>query len=214
MAKKKSTGEAKPLLSEEEAQKILARDSTNEVKSAVEKALKGRPLTKKQKGLIARFANEPAPAEEWVSSYEKLGKILGLHRASFPRIVKQYPEAPRPRANGEHHVPAWQAFLKEHPDIECRSGPASTLKDALDQEKLRALKRENDAADGLLVNKDLVIDSNRRVAAALKNILRKLLNEMPGAVAGKDIPQAREYGGRLYDDLMREIAGWEKEWPA
>ena len=40
----------------------------------------------------------------------------------------------------------------------------------------------------------------------------KLVNEYPSAVAGLDVPQARIYGKRLYDDILAAFLALDKEW--
>src|SRR4051794_33358285 len=98
---------AKPLLSAEDARKVLERDVTNVVK----KAATGKTLTPKERGLMESFL-EGTPGllpagtapPDFVRNYSELGKIFGLHRASFPRIMRNNPDAPRPEANGRHSV--------------------------------------------------------------------------------------------------------------
>jgi len=78
-------------------------------------------------------------------------------------------------------------------------------KKAIDDEKHRTIKRENDLAEELLVPKALVVSEFRKIAEPIKAMLRqKLENEYPLAVAGLDVPQARVYGRRLGDDILSE----------
>ncbi len=63
--------------------------------------------------------------------------------------------------------------------------------------------------------KAAMADSVRRFGARFIPVFRqKLLNEYPAAVAGKDIPQARDYGGKLFDTFMLALREFESEWPA
>lgn len=85
---------------------------------------------KKRKAIAIKVAPDPKPVQlvdaapaaeknpEWVSSQEQLGKVFKCHSHSFPRWRKQHEDAPRPRQNGDHSVPAWQDFFKRHPEIE------------------------------------------------------------------------------------------------
>lgn len=95
--------------------------------------------------------------EEWVSD-ERLGEIFGPHRASFPRWRKEFADAPRPRANGGHSVSQWKEFFGRHPELLERSGmsgaaKALKLKEEILEEELRDLRRDNDEADGLLLDR-------------------------------------------------------------
>ena len=95
--------------------------------------------------------------------------------------------------------------------------PRSLNKTTLECEKLleqiEDLREARAIRQGKFVERIQVVSSNRVVGAKLKDILKKLINEMPAAVAGKDIPEARLYGGQLYDQAMRTISDWSDDWP-
>jgi len=55
------------------------------------------------------------------SAIDSLAKILGCHHHSLPRWKKDFPDAPRPRHNGEHSVTAWRKFFAAHPEIKLRA---------------------------------------------------------------------------------------------
>lgn len=214
-----ASGEAAPLqppLQPEEARAVLQKHLTN----IVRKAAAGKTLSQREHELIAGFAETaspgsataaatnaaPHPHPEWVSSYEQLGKIVGLHRASFPRIRKDKPDAPKPRANGDHSVSAWRAFLAAHPEIECRSEAAAPAKSELEIDKLteqcRRLKFENDREAGLYLLKSDVdgwlVETIETIKAKLS---AKLLNELPPKIEGL---RAAEIAAKL-EPIIAEI---------
>lgn len=202
-----------PILTKDQAEKILAKNSTNAVRRAIEKALKNQPLTRKEQQLIAQFAEPSGSAggfavpEEWVSSYEALGKLVGLHRASFPRIVKQHPDAPRARANGDHHVPSWKHFLAAHPEIDCRSGtlPAST-KEEIDQEKLRKIRFQNDREEKAYIRaaefEAWLLDTIEKI----KGLLRKhLKNELPAKWEGLRAAEMSAKADQAIADIVNAL---------
>ena len=200
-----------PPLQPAEARAVLQKHLTN----IVRKAAAGKTLSEREQREISRFAetgSEPGtapttPAQtEWVSSYEQLGRILGLHRASFPRIRRDKPDAPKPRANGDHNVNAWREFLAAHPEIQCRSEASGPAKSDLEIEKLkeqcRRLKFENDREAGLYLLKsevnDWLIETIETIKAKLP---AKLLNELPPKLEGL---RAAEIAAKL-EPIIAEI---------
>jgi hypothetical protein len=192
----RTAGQAQPAnagpLKPEEARAVLQKHLTN----IVRKAAAGKTLSQREQAEIARFAqaespapNRPTNASEWVSSYAQLGKIVGLHRASFPRIRRDNPDAPKPRDNGDHSVSAWRAWLEAHTEIQCRSEASAPSKSKLEEEKLRQqcrrLKFENDRAAGLYLLKSDVDGWLMETVEKLKaKLSAKLLNELPPKLEG------------------------------
>lgn len=202
-----------PLLSPEQAATVQKRILAN----LLRKVESGKIPTRREQQLIDQYASHvpSVSSDEWVSR-ERLAQELGCHPNSIPRFTTEHPDAPKKRANGTYNLPAWLAWKAKHPEIEFKKEHAlagGLLKDQKLRIEIETRQFNLNVLKKTYIERALVVASNRRVGAALRNILQKLLNEMPGAVAGKDIPQARDYGGRLYDALMLEIASWEKEWP-
>jgi hypothetical protein len=80
------------------------------------------------------------------------------------------------------------------------------VKKSIADQELRKRKRDNDRADGLLVEKIRVVEEFQKVATPIKALLRQKLEiEYPPAVAGMDVPQARIFGRRLEDDILVEL---------
>lgn len=79
----------------------------------------------------------------------------------------------------------------------------SVWRDSLGSEKLRAQKRENDYAEGLLVERAKVAEQFQKVfRPVLARVEQMLINEYPSKVAGLDIPAARVYGKRVLDLIL------------
>lgn len=82
------------------------------------------------------------------------------------------------------------------------------------REEVRKLKIINDERQGKSVLKVEIVAAVQRALSQVSQIAEaKLVNEYPSAVAGLDVPQARVYGRRLYDQLMIEFRKLSKEFP-
>jgi hypothetical protein len=137
-------------------------------------------------------------------TYEKLRALIKLDLTDrrLRQLAKEghFPEP----IEGQYDWPATIAGLLAY--YRKTQADHATRKQAIDDEKHRALKRDNDLADGLLLAKADVVAEIRKLAEPVKVMLRqKLENEYPLAVAGLDVPQARIYGKRLEDDIMAEF---------
>ena len=203
--------ESSPSLKPDEARAVLKKHAKMRLINLVGKAVAGKTLSKREHQEIAQFAEpsalDPAkPHTEWVSSYERLGLAVGLHRASFPRIRRDKPDAPKPRANGDHSVNAWREFLAVHPEIQCRSAASAPVKSELELEKLkqqcRRIKFDNDLSEGLyLLRSDVdgwVVETVETIKAKLP---AKLLNELPPKLEGL---RAAEIAAKL-EPIIAEI---------
>lgn len=197
------------MLQPEQARAVLQKNVANIVK----KVAAGKTISQREQQEIAKFAeseSDSGPAEakavEWVSSYAHLGEIVGLHRASFPRIRRDKPDAPKPRDNGDHSVSAWRAFLAAHPDIQCRSEASWPGKSELEIEKLkqqcRRIRFENDLREDLYLLKSDVDGWLVETIEAIKaKLAAKLLNELPPKLEGL---RAAEIAAKL-EPIIAEI---------
>jgi hypothetical protein len=78
--------------------------------------------------------------------------------------------------------------------------------DEIKREELRKLKSFNDERADKLVPIEKVSAFHAKVIREVRDILRrKLEEELPIAMAGLDVPQARVFGRRLGDELIREF---------
>jgi len=199
-------------LDAETAERVRLADLANVVK----KVKSGKPLSKYERSLIdaAQPPRPPdrkntviqhngineEPAPEWVSSYEKLGEIFGLHRASFPRLIRDHKEdpfLPKPRANGDHNVEAWRQFFDDHPEIR-RSAAAddNPQKSDLEREKLleqiRGIRFSNDLKDARYISLLILVEQLTTVGTEQKGILRdNLEGALPAKLVGMELEQIR-----------------------
>lgn len=176
----------------------------------------GKTLTANESRLIetdpqSSTLNPQPTVEDWVTSDSKLSAIFGPHRASFPRFRKHYPDAPQPRANGDHSVPAWRKFFTDHPELLTKAADKKTLsnleiKAAIDAEKLRERKFKNDHNEGHYLPKEKTLAEIRDLTELLKNKLRSALeDELPPLIQNQPAPIIRTHMKELVDRLCREF---------
>lgn len=175
----------------------------------------GIPTPHEAKALSDFYANtESKPGlQEWVSSYEALGEILGCHRASFPRWRRIYEEAPKPRANGDHSVDAWRQFFKQHPEI--RGAADMTVEmQQLELEEMRQRVRKilfnNDVREGSFTPNAKFAAWITKVVAEAKALLRqKFEHELPGYTAKQEPAQVRVLNKRAVDEICDRLGQLE-----
>lgn len=152
-----------------------------------------------------RASKKPFPLPKMLNHAE-IDALTGL--GFTPRWYREIANQgfyPAPKAGQYEMVATIHGLLKFYRE---KKKELAEVKKAIEEEKLRKIKRENENADGLLVARAEVVSEFRKVAEPVKAILRqKLENEYPLAVAGLDVPQARIYGKRLGDDILIE---WQK----
>lgn len=166
----------------------------------------------------SKTSEAPESDPAFVSSYEKLGEIFGLHCKSFPRIIRAHPsDTPRPQANGRHSVAAWKQFFETHPEIKRTLGGAGPELIELQLESLRQKNRalifDNDVADGKYTRNEPITAAIAQLGGDIRNLLRqKLENEYPAKVTKLAIPDARAYGRNLVDQILGKLAQFADEW--
>lgn len=80
------------------------------------------------------------------------------------------------------------------------------------REEIRKLKIANDAKEEKVILKTKVAAAIQRIIPrAMAAAEQKLVNEWPSAVAGLDVPQARIFGKRVFDDLMKSFCEFGDE---
>ena len=90
---------------------------------------------------------------------------------------------------------------------------AETTKLAIEDEKLRRLKTDNDAAEGLLVRKTSVAEAlETSLTPILAELRLKIENELPMSFSGMDVATNRVVGKRLFDDLCAKISAVFLAW--
>jgi len=114
------------------------------------------------------------------------------------------------KASGRIDCEAVKAWMLEN----ASALPAPTVwKDSLGMEKLRAEKRKNDLADGLLIEKRIVADRLQAIFRPMVARIEQLLtSEYPSKVVGLDVPSARIYGKRIFDVFLEAHRLAALEW--
>lgn len=198
------------------------------IATLLKKRKDGKTLTRREQAELAAFASDDSralkPEPEFVQTFEELGQIFGPHRVSFSRFRTEHPDAPEPRADGRHSVPAWRKFFTDHPDLLRRSHADAAMagdRVGLETERLRQQVREltriNDEAERRLVPKTELTPALVELAAKQQSLLRqKIENEHPALVPGLDPAQRaelRRLGKQLVDTLCAEtqrlVAAWK-----
>lgn len=86
-------------------------------------------------------------------------------------------------------------------------------KDAIDQEKLRALKRENQEAEGRLTDTRKLAEVAGPSLIAIRDHIYHLLEmRAPVDMSGLDVASARIIGRRLADELILKVQSVFKSW--
>ena len=150
------------------------------VRSAWEKPALRPALTK-----LFRELDSGALDQEWVYGWERVAAVLGHHPHSFPRWVRKYPDAPRPRQNGQHNLPAWRVFLDAHKEIRSDDdADLAGLRLELEREKVRELKRLNDEQDGLLWPSARVLAWASRLGSKVHELCQRRHQELGSKCEG------------------------------
>lgn len=152
----------------------------------------------------SRKSNEAKLAAlAWAPSDERLGRIFGHHRMSFSRWRREHTDAPRPRANGDHSVPAWRKWFDAHPEIKDQAAPvaARERKTLLECEKLEF---EIQVRKGKFLAADYVTQLLSELCTLLNSTLRtKLEDELPPILAGMTAPAIRMEMKKVHDEICR-----------
>jgi hypothetical protein len=91
----------------------------------------------------------------------------------------------------------------------------SHWKDSLGMEKLRAEKRKNDLAEGILVQRAQVAQSFQKLfRPMLARVEQALVNEYPAKIVGLDVPTARIYGKKVFDQIVEAHREAALQWGA
>ncbi len=132
-------------------------------------------------------------------SAERLAVLTGLTDRRARQIAKlgYFP----PPIKSQYQLTATlQGMFKYYRELGERT---RNKRDAIDEEKHRKLKLENDEKDGLLTDTQKLAESVLPMFAAIKELTyQRLVDEIPIAMAGVDVPQARILGRRYADELI------------
>ncbi len=150
---------------------------------------------------------KPTPDKPGFISAEKLCQLSGLTDRQHRNIAKAgyYP----PPIKGQYQMTLTiTGLLRYYREAESR---IRGTKEAISQEKLAAMKRENEEAQGLLVLKSAVAAELQKSLTPIKELLRaQLEGELPRAMSGMALAENRIVGKRVFDhvcDRLAEIFG-------
>jgi hypothetical protein len=192
------------MISPADKAKILKANTAN----IVRKVKAGKPLTKAEMGLIAE-----APEGEVKTKKGRPPKGNSVYSLAQESGIDQ-------RTVRKRLVDAGLFPPDDHPRQKLidaikptKGNGDGTIKEQKTFEEWRKLKIFNDKEDGLLITKASVIGSIQRLNPKIDALIeQKIVNEYPAAVAGLDVPAAREFGKRFADELRREWAAFKEEW--
>jgi hypothetical protein len=215
------------VIASEQKQKILDADLAN----IIRKVKAGKPLSARERELIEAKpepqpqskSTSPIPTAALPEKAATIARAAALLQASGLNVTKDFlRKLKREGVPGFEEKSGRINLTLLAPEVRRRlaepsAAPMLEDKSSLENRKLLAqaekIEFELREMRGQFVERTAVINSNRRLANALRKLLRKLETEMPAAVAGKDLPEARAYGVRLHDQLLGAIQAWSDEWP-
>lgn len=183
------------------ADKVLQKNVSN----IVAKAKRGVPLSKSEletvKGLRPEEGKPVAIFDSITSAAAALSKMG--HHVSVALLKKFKGQGASGFRNSRVYMDEFLPWLKNHHGNSVGLPPD---KASLEIRRLAAqcerLERQNSIEAGKLLDKSVYIGIHQRILGPLDNLIeQKLVNEWPAAVAGLDIPSAREYGKKLSDDI-------------
>jgi hypothetical protein len=159
---------------------------------------------------MKRNRKKPGPKRNAavVKSFAAAAAKLG-HSVEFLKSVRDVGAAGF-HLDGRIDTKAAHAWMMANPD---KIPKTIGWKSDLGLEKLRAEKRRNDQAEGLLIEKAKVAELFQRIfRPALAKIEQMLVNEYPSKVSGLDVPAARVYGKRILDLIIEAHREAAMEW--
>jgi phage terminase Nu1 subunit (DNA packaging protein) len=139
----------------------------------------------------------------------QIAEVLGHDRRTVAKVLRMIPVKKTSGGRRFYDVEKAKALLAK---VGGRGIPADKRGKLLD-EQIRKLQLANDLKAKLLVPKAEVTAAMTATATRVAAILRQRLeNEYPMQVAGLDAPQARVYGKRVVDEVLREVQGLAELW--
>jgi hypothetical protein len=179
------------------------------------KSKSGTPLSSEEEKILkAVNVNKrpfmPGGVKSYAKTKTELAELVGCSRATIHRAshIKGFPSM----TTSGWHVPTVKEFIIDRIDIKDEDS-LDTTPGELRAEQKRKLKILNDEAEGKLVSKDdLVRDASKTLSEFKDLVYQKLGNEIPIALAGVDVAQARIIGSRFADELLSELKKSFNSW--
>jgi hypothetical protein len=151
--------------------------------------------------------NEFTPKDEAHPSWVELSRRLGFSRRAIYnwRDMADAPKEPDPVL--------WQAFIEDHGLGQRDTKSLTEIKSAVESEKLRKLRRENEVAEGKIVTVESVASFLGELAAKHDLLItQKLKNELPSRVVGLPIAEVRvaclAVQQEVREATSRDFASW------
>jgi hypothetical protein len=188
------------MLSPEDAEKVLTKNLAN----VIRKANSGKPLTAAERALLEQQAaggTLTGSSSAFAKTWDELAQRLNVSRKTLQNVEKraktgEFPDLPKPRADGRHDVASWSAFFVKHniarsaedlpPDDAAALGAPITVTDWKAREvelKCAKLELENGRVAGELV---LATDVEAGLSTLVASF-RQALNNLPARVAQKGL---------------------------
>lgn len=143
-------------------------------------------------------------------TWVELAKRLGYSRAAV-YLWREMEGAP-----DTTDLVQWQAFVEQHGLGNAQTKSLTELKAAVEAEKLRKLRRENEVAEGRIVPVDTMLEINGEIAARVALLLKtKFVVEMPPLCVGLPIAEIRAIARGMVDEICdvttRGILDWKPD---
>lgn len=151
-----------------------------------------------------------------IKSKDALAKKLDISRPTLDKYLS-LPGAPSKIPGKGYNLESILEFVERNADSEAVAVKSSNDLKGLKAKEI-ALRCERmrfgiDKEKKKFVPRVEVAASIRRCLGPVAGILeQKLANEYPSAVAGLDVPQARVYGKRVCDEVLKCFEELEREW--
>jgi hypothetical protein len=150
--------------------------------------------------------------KRYAQSKVELAKILGVTRLIVQRASKM-DGFPQPIANGSWPVEACRAFIEANTNVISSTSGLGEVKLEIANQDARLKKIKADELEGKLTNTEELAREAGPTLSAFKDLLyQKLGNEIPIAMAGVDVPQARIIGTRFADELLASLQITFRKW--
>jgi hypothetical protein len=139
------------------------------------------------------------PTDKENPSWVELSRRLGFSRTAIYKW-RTLPDAPK-----EPDAVQWQAFIEDHGLGKRDTRSLTEIKADVENERLRKLRRENEVAEGEIVNVVDMANMLKELAAKFDLVLtHKLDTELPPLLVGQPIAEVRAICAKCHDEI-REI---------
>ena len=184
-----------------------------DIKSIMRKAEKGEDLTALEKDALSQAA-AGGEVEMFAKTMVRLAEVLGCSRRSIQKWRKEYPDAPKPRANSTHDIREWREFMERNA-LKGMGGDDEGAQEELSERELKArklmveieIKEEKLAVDrGENIPRDRVVEFFGAKVAEVTSLLQtKLCGELPQKAAGRDVIEIKMIAQGIVDEIVEGL---------